>query len=484
MTEKIFLSQLKNLRRSIHADATQSGVFVCSMIDYLNTHSSEEQQRQEYYGMLLNELLCDEVVGDAQLCRQTLLPAINAYAAAMGRDDTDIWADVFERYLGAKTDCHHPLVFADILRICRSDFRAAAGQNVGLPLDDEFDLSELIRKWGELFERYLADGSSYLLMLNADARNDIAKYLLSAAESSGSVRVVFPYPGTGIEPLLILYTMSLIYEVKHGSPLDNVKFTLVGDKSGLLRSIDVSDNSFDEVFINLKKTFCEQNRLKVKDIKTTLKSVKHKMNIQSEWTQKTKAFAFILPDMFIIESRDGTIVPNCDTVKLITETFDRTSECAVQYLLCRVKKNAESAETADNKTESAKSDYISRLYAVRDTFSEKEMKKKLSSGDYIVSENQMIKYAELLLLAGQYGKSFDVIKQYYETDFDKSYQLLQNILGKCKNNKINEAIERFIVDKEMKPNGLGEAMLEAIVDGIEDYFDSNPDSVLKDKQWL
>ena len=177
-------------------------------------------------------------------------------------------------------------------------------------------------------------------------------------------------------------------------------------------------------------------------------------------------------------------MPNCETVKLITETFDRTSECAVQYLLCRVKNDAESAETADNKTESPKSDYISRLYAVRDTFSEKEMKKKLSGGDYIVSENQMIQYAELLLLAGQYGKSFDVIKQYYETDFDKSYQLLQNILGKCKNNKINESIERFIVDKEMKPNGLGEAMLEAIVDGIEDYFDSNPDSVLKDKQWL
>ncbi|MBR3732150.1 MAG: hypothetical protein IKN25_05830 [Spirochaetales bacterium] len=408
------------------------------MIDYLNTHSSEEQQRQEYYGMLLNELLCDEVVDNAQLCRQTLLPAINAYAASMGLDDTDIWADVFERYLGAKTDCHHPLVFADILRICRSDFCAALGQNVSLPLDEEFDLSKLFHKWGELFERYLANGSSYLLMMNADARNDIAKYLLSAADGSGSIRVVFPYPGTGIEPLLLLYTMSLIHEVRYGSPLDNVKFILIGDNGGLLRSIDTADNSFDEVFINLKNSFCEQNRLKVKDIKTNLKAIKHKIAIiaAEEWIDKPQSVDIAVINaaymgcceigsdcslrvpigLLIYESRNDSIPTNYESVQVIAETFDRAAECAVHYILCQRQNNAQSVGASDTKRASAKSNYIEELYAVRDTFSEKEMKKKLAQSDYIVSEDQMIQYAELLLQAGQYAKSFNVIKQYYETD--------------------------------------------------------------------
>ncbi|MBP5705645.1 MAG: hypothetical protein J6W76_00035, partial [Spirochaetales bacterium] len=148
MTEKIFSSQLKNLRRSIHADATQSGVFVCGMIDYLNTHSSEEQQRQEYYGMLLNELLCDEVIDNAQLCHETLLPAINAYYEMFSdRSDTEIWADICERYLGTKTGCHHPLVYADIMRICRSDFHKASSENVTLPLSDDIDLSSVMKQW-------------------------------------------------------------------------------------------------------------------------------------------------------------------------------------------------------------------------------------------------------------------------------------------------------------------------------------------------
>ena len=504
--EEIFLSQLRAFRKLIHADTTQCGVFICDMISYLDTHSSEEKQ-SEYYGMLLNELLCDDVIDDAQLCRQALLPAINAYyAVCSNRTDTEVWADIFERYLGSKTHCRHPLVFADILRICRSAFRGVTAQNAALPLDDEFNLSGLFHKWGELFERYLADGSSYLLLSDAKVRNDVAKYMLSAADGSGSIRVVFPYPGTGIEPLLLLYTMSLIHEVRYGSPLDNVKFILIGDKGGLLRSIDTADNSFDEVFINLKNSFCEQNRLKVKDIKTNLKAIKHKIAIiaAEEWIDKPQSVDIAVINaaymgcceigsdcslrvpigLLIYESRNDSIPTNYESVQVIAETFDRAAECAVHYILCQRQNNAQSVGASDTKRASAKSNYIEELYAVRDTFSEKEMKKKLAQSDYIVSEDQMIQYAELLLQAGQYAKSFNVIKQYYESDFDKSYRLLQNILGKCKNKKINDSIERFIVDKEMKPNGFGEAMLEAIVDGIEDYFDANPESVLKDKQWL
>ena len=501
MTEKIFLSQLKNLRRSIHADTAQSGVFVCSMIDYLNTHSTEQQQRQEYYGMLLNELLCDEVVGDAQLCHQTLLPVINAYAAAMGRDDTDIWADIFERYLGSQTGCHHPIVYADIMRICRSDFRAAAGQNVGLPLDDEFDLSQLFCKWSGLFERYLADRSSWTLLRDADCRNALARFLCSQAECNPSdpLRIVFPFPGIGLEPLLLAYTVSLMSEAMSGRPAE-MKLILLGDPNGPLRSINPNDNNYDEVFINLKQSFCEQNHLKIKELKTTLKSVKRKITVMTaaEWSNKNTVSNWAMLNYqdeeiigkfndtgnIILECQDSNIPKLYEKNSVIAVTFDREHECEVQYIHCVRKNNPIQTAAAGTNGESAKSDYIGQLYAVRDTFSEKEMKKKLAQSDYIVSEDQMIRYAELLLQAGQYAKSFNVIKQYYETDFDKSYQLLQLILSKCKNKKINDSIERFIVDKEMKPNGFGEAMLEAIVDGIEDYFDANPESVLKDKQWL
>ena len=136
------------------------------------------------------------------------------------------------------------------------------------------------------------------------------------------------------------------------------------------------------------------------------------------------------------------------------------------------------------KREESQSDYIDKLYQMRHSFSPKEIKKKLAVGDYIVSEEQMIPYAELLAMSAQYAKAYQVIKQHYESDYDKSYRLLQEMLLQCKNNKINEAINRFIIEKEMKPNGFGEAMLEAVIDGIEDYFDTHPESVLKDKQWL
>ena len=514
--EEIFFSQLKNLRRSIHADISQSGVFVCDMLDYIASHIAE-QERAEYCGMMLNELLCDDVIDNAQLCQSSLLPAINAYraAAVSDRTDTEVWVDIFERYIGAKTGCHHPIVYADILRICRSDFHQACSENVSLPLSEDVNLSNVMKQWRTLFERFLQDGSSWTLLRDADCRNALARFLCSQAESHPAepLRIVFPFSGTGIEPLLLAYTVSLMSEAMSGHPAE-MKLVLLGDPAGPLRSMNPNDTNYDETFLNLKKTFCEQNHIKIKDVKTTLKAVKRKITVMTaeEWrireqsqmtrgqNQMTRGHAPLSSDFAVINFPDGDIIGDFENIILecsgrdipklyesksvIISSFDKEHECEVKFIHCVRKNMPEQTAAEGTNRESPKGNYIEQLYAVRHSFSPKEMKKKLAVGDYIVSEKQMIQYAELLAMSAQYGKAFQVIRQHFESDYDKSYQLLQEMLLQCKNNKINEAINRFIVEKEMKPNGFGEAMLEAVIDGIEDYFDTHPDSVLKDKQWL
>jgi hypothetical protein len=160
----------------------------------------------------------------------------------------------------------------------------------------------------------------------------------------------------------------------------------------------------------------------------------------------------------------------------ILEYVDNSKDCVRHFTECSLVE-----KTEKNKPKQIKFDEI---FTQRLSYSKQQMKMLLAKTGFIVNQSDMLKYAELLYLSGQYSKSFDLIKQHYQIDADYAYRLLNYITQNCKNQKLNQSINNFIIDKALDKEGFGQAMLEAIVDGVDDYFDKNPSSVLKDKHWL
>jgi len=92
--------------------------------------------------------------------------------------------------------------------------------------------------------------------------------------------------------------------------------------------------------------------------------------------------------------------------------------------------------------------------------------------------------ADLYASINLFSKAFALVKENYEADYSLSYKILSDIRDKSKNNKLKLSAERFIIDKKIKEMGFSSELVEAIAEEIDDYFDDNPNSILKRKIWL
>ena len=124
------------------------------------------------------------------------------------------------------------------------------------------------------------------------------------------------------------------------------------------------------------------------------------------------------------------------------------------------------------------------IYEKKEKLSPKEIKKLLNDNKFNLSKKNIIKMADLYASINLFSKAFALVKENYEADYSLSYKILSDIRDKSKNNKLKLSAERFIIDKKIKEMGFSSELVEAIAEEIDDYFDDNPNSILKRKIWL
>ncbi|MBP7554396.1 MAG: hypothetical protein KA885_13300, partial [Spirochaetes bacterium] len=124
------------------------------------------------------------------------------------------------------------------------------------------------------------------------------------------------------------------------------------------------------------------------------------------------------------------------------------------------------------------------LYEKKEALSPKELKRILNNNKYELSKKDSIKLADLYSSICLFSKAFSLVKENYEADYSLSYKILSDIRDKSKNNKLKLSVESFIIEKKVKEMGFSSELVEAIAEEIDDYFDENPNSILKRKIWL
>ncbi len=491
------ISQIKNLRKLLHAQS--DGVQIYDFLSALVRSVEKCIDESEVYNglcLILDEILNYRYIVDNIVDNTILQFTIKKFTQHCELSNYAVWGIVFAKLYGRQYGFNHPIIFADIAYFASQHLSKKIGSSGWLNFDfDGTDLAEMLKILYNEFREILKKGSTFSLYLEEKPRNALVKYLYDkCAGSSKTNKIFFPLSKTFVEPIVIAYLLSLRCEAVNGKLPDNFAFYVGKTDAAFESKIQKVYSYYEEFFLKIKTAFAAQNNINIKSIKTNLKTIKKQIIEKSDKDLEKIRFDYAIINPFNCEILQAQCCCNCD--KIIAEVD--TDTCLTNLGLSwnneiavfsdrdsdKMHHLTECTKIEENVTAKPKQVQFDEIFTQRLSYSGQQMKMLLAKSNFIVSQENMLKYGELLYLAGQYSKSFDLIKQHYMIDPDYAYRLLNYITQNCKNNKLNQSINSFIIDRALDKEGFGQAMLEAIVDGVDDYFEDNPGSVLKDKHWL
>ena len=528
-TDLILQNQLKILKKDIFS--SRNHIEIIKIIDNIYEYINKNWKDIDFFSRfdsLINEILIERVVKDKNYCNSFLIKYLNLYIDIIQLDLYNSWGVIFSKYIGVKLGFRHPKIFADLLMLYPKMFIEEISCNdISFPIyfddknvDDSFPLSNTLIKWSSLYEEIINNSSSYAILYNSKIRNKLVFYLYEYYKKYGTLRIWFPFSGTGIEPLLISYIINLIHEQKNKTQIDNKFQFYLSDHSNAILKNALDSNFMDEVFIQIKNDFCTQNKLKPKDISTSKKSARKKIIYQDEdliyknnvinkdidfviinshklsnykdkskkdkidktLTKLSESFENIniiieLKSDFHIDKTDINF-DNFDTIDCISsDFFDKEKDYHLSYFLLKSKQKL-------NNTINIKENNFDYYYKNRNDIEPSKLKKIILKNEFSTENINPLQFAELLSLCGLYNRAFDIVKKEYKIDYNLSYKILTIIENNCKNIKISNNARTFINENKIKEMGFSAELLEAIIEEIDDYFLENPDSIIKQKMWL
>jgi hypothetical protein len=516
----LFDKQILNLRRKISSFDNYKDIEdeIDGIFNYIQNNWKELEFFTKF-DILIEELLSERVTKDKIYCSTFLIKYLNIYIDLIKTDFYNSWGVIFSKILKFKLNFNFPEIYSYVLKFNAGLF-ANIFKNVDLafPLERDLPLTDIIREWKAVFEEIIANSSSYVLLFDAQTRNRIALYLYEYLKSNNSLSIWFPFAGIGIEPLLFSYIINLLVEADGEKGLEYKFKIYCSDRQfdGLKKGIEQSP--FEEIFFRIKKDFANQNGIEVKNIKTNMKIAKRSIILEKsdliykgETLDKTVDFALInsLKMSRYDEYRNKIckIFKSVDSIspktKFIYEVKSKFSlswdeldingydgELLTSNLNCFNDDNyilfflAEKIKNAPQTNEKNADASFYEIYEKKEKLSPKEIKKLLNDNKFNLSKKNIIKMADLYASINLFSKAFALVKENYEADYSLSYKILSDIRDKSKNNKLKLSAERFIIDKKIKEMGFSSELVEAIAEEIDDYFDDNPNSILKRKIWL
>lgn len=516
----IFDKQILNLKRKILSSANFDDIE--SEIDGIYNYIQNNWQELEFFSKfdaLVDELLSERVVKDKSYCSSFLLKYLNIYIELIKTDFYKSWGIIFSKILKPKLNFYFPEIFSYVLKFNHGLF-AQSFRDIDLtfPLDIDIPLVEIIRVWKTIFEDIVVNSSSYVLLFDAQTRNQIALYLYEYLKNNNSLSIWFPFAGIGIEALELSFIINLLIEAEGEKRLESKFKIYCSDRQfdGLKKGIEQS--SFEGIFLKIKKDFADQNGIDEKNLKTNIKIAKRSVILEnSDLIYKgeilDKKLDFTLINSLKLSRYDeyrNKIIKifnnTCSVIPKVKFIYEAKSKFCLSWdelnineyegklltsnlncfnddnhtLFFLTEKILHESQTGEKNQKAGFYD----LYEKKEALSPKELKRILNNNKYELSKKDSIKLADLYSSICLFSKAFSLVKENYEADYSLSYKILSDIRDKSKNNKLKLSVESFIIEKKVKEMGFSSELVEAISEEIDDYFDENPNSILKRKIWL
>ena len=440
------------------------------------------------------------------------IPLLNNYIKKLNIDSCTAWGLVLFKLLKSELDLHYPSAYACYLQN-HFQINSQLRPDLIFPLDPGFHLHLCLQELISRIMPSLIFSCSYHIVFHNSVRTLMIRYLYNYYLKNRRLNIWFPFPGLGLEPLMVSYNFLLIYEQNYKEKPSAFSLYLTDNEQNLAElNMNYANNL--NIFKQLKSAFCRENKIIEKKLKTSLKTAKQKIHLLNKTEKIEKKLDFIFigyqlsnkkpdyldyiakkitdlektvhnPTKVIIEFQTKfkqdwhTIeINNYPIKKVIFDDFlSKQNDIHLVYLEIEL--------TSQNQKISKQSFNIEELINGKDTINKKNLKNILKSINEkeIKNSNQLFKLCSLYVQSCFYKKGWNILKNIYQTDYNKTYELLSKILNNCKNEKLNKKILNFIKQTKLKETAFNAELLDAIKNEIDDYFAENPDSLLKTDKW-
>ena len=522
LDDEIFEKKLNELIKHIYASNDEKDI--STEVDNLYSFITKKWKGLDFFkkfDQIVNSVFIQRVLKEKNYTDGFLKKYLNIYFDLLKSDFYSCWGLIFAKILMTKNLGVYPSVFPYLFRLQYPKLpRNTIDNDLLFPLEDDFSLYDTINLWLPVIEEQVEYSSSYSLFINTKLRNELVLHLYKKYKTVKKLSVWFPFGGIGIEPLLFVYIFMLVAEADTGNPELSGFHVIAGDHFTDITEKGISSGLFDDILIKVRDDFCLENGLKSGDLKTSIKNAKRKLvfheadliykteipdkNIDTviinslklsdnatalnKLKKVTNIFNSIKEDMEIIYEiktpglpSSGEIeIPNAKTANAISSDFiSYKNDYHITFLSFIPESDA--VKIPDNNNDTFESIYLSR-----NDLSSDELKKKISGivMKQPVIPGEMLKYAEILAIAGNYSKSYDIVKKFFKHGYTKSYEILELTLSGSKNQKLNARIEKFIIDNKLKEKGFSGELLDAITEEIDEFLGRNPGFKKNKERWL
>jgi hypothetical protein len=521
--ETIFYQKLTNIHKSLFS-SLESGL-IENEIDGLYSFIKNNFKDLVYYKKfeeLINNICTEESIKNNNYTNSFFKKYINKFFQEIKTDNYSSWGILLNKLLSKKTGLSYPVIYSAVFRIYFDFFELDYEiKELNFPLLEKIDLQKILTELTGKIYNLLIDSSSYDLAFYSSLRNKIILFLFDLYKKKKSLSIWFPEAGIGFEPLLVSYTMHLLNETEtKDEKMKNFKI-FSSDANYLLLNEGLKNNFLNDLLVKTKTDFANENYLKEKEIKTSIsESKKNIICADADFLSTGK----IIDDNFDVVIINSLRHSDFDFFnKKITKRLKKISELGKEiYVILQVKSKTKiepekffidineppslkpisnfeeifiSRDETDYFTDFllfkfekeitavAKEDKYSlyNVYSSLNKFEQKDLKKVVLKIDKnnIKTEKDNLIFSFLLAKSFMFSKSFDILKYNFHADYNLSFKILNEIIKNCKNKKLTVKAENFIIENQIKEMGFSEDMLEAIIDGIDEFYEEN-----KNNKWL
>lgn len=450
-----------------------------------------------------DELLSERVLRDESYTESFLKDFLNFYFSKVETELYDAWGIVFAKIFSGERAVIYPGIYAAFFRIYLQQLpELYEVDELIFPLSRELNLFKLFGSWKPVIEEIFFHSSTYTLLFDSLLRNSLVLYLYEQYKEEKPLNIWFPFAGNGIEPLLISYLLHLIHEVESGEKRFKKLAIFCSDHTPELLKRGLNLGPLDNFIGRTKEDFAHENGLKLKEIgasRGAAKRVLHLVEADFEGTLKLPADSFSIViinsvkysgremierlfDHFRELNRDLQLI-----VELESESepelkdFNFGGQRAVELLGSRFVSGERRDYYqsylrfelyADTEPVEVKEDSLEELFRIGPTLDKRELKARLEGLDKSCLRESLsyLHYASLLARAKMFKRSYELIRDHYEADYNLSYKSLKAIIRYCKNEKIVKRVETFIIEKQIKEKGFSAELLDAISGEIDRFY--------------
>ncbi|HOV12892.1 MAG TPA: hypothetical protein PK771_01300 [Spirochaetota bacterium] len=496
-----FEKQLREIKNKINSYADYSEIE--ALIEYIINYTKPKLNEIDFfkkYDQIINVLTSTSAIKNQLYVEKLLKKYFINYLEYLKCDDYGGLAILFHKILRNKFFFFYPIIYKYILQLINFD-----EELYDILTFDNNKLFGLISSKISFFEDIVEFSSSYCLFFNSKLRNQMVLNLFDYYKKNKKLYIWFPFSGISLEPQLFSYIFHLLFELDSNKTFINNFSIICSDHSNFLLENGYKSTLFNELFLKIKDDFSKENNLKIGSIKTNLAKSKKNIEIKKvDFIVKNEIPDIDIDYVFINSLKLSNLTYEKERIlKLLNKLYQSNQEIKVileilsSYFIKEIDFNSSlpiksklicsefySQENKDfhilyfeihfekNKSQNEEIINLSKLYDYYQSGDIKKLKSVIKNNLNIVlnTNDEKIKYAEILSSVGYHSRSFEMVKKHYTIDYNKSYYILNDILTHSKNEKLIKSVELFIKLKKIREKRFSEDIFKAVKDEIDNFL--------------